>query len=75
MTYRQIASAMGVSETTVSSMRRSGTEPRATEAVKIANRLGTTIEYLVGIPSEPDLIDYKQKYLRLRDALKELIGT
>lgn len=32
ITYRQLAAAMGVSETTVSSMRRASTEPRASEA-------------------------------------------
>lgn len=34
--YRWLASQMGVSETTVSSMRKAGTEPRAGDAVKIA---------------------------------------
>ena len=46
--YRWIAGQMGVSETTVSSMRKAGTEPRAGEAVKIAKSLGTTVEFLVG---------------------------
>lgn len=46
-TYRWIASKMGVSETTVSSMRKANTEPRASEAVKIAEALNTTVEYLV----------------------------
>ena len=45
--YRWLAHKMGVSETTVSSMRKSGTEPRASEAVKIADALGTTVEFLV----------------------------
>ena len=35
-TYRWLASKMGVAETTVSSMRKANTEPRASEAVKIA---------------------------------------
>ncbi|WP_169309783.1 hypothetical protein [Treponema succinifaciens] len=35
-TYRQLAAIMDVSETTVSSMRRAGTEPRAGDAVKNA---------------------------------------
>lgn len=35
-TYRKLAAIMGFSETTVSSMRRAGTEPRAGDAVKIA---------------------------------------
>ena len=46
-TYRWIASKMGVSETTVSSMRKANTEPRASEAVKIAETLNTTVEYLI----------------------------
>ena len=46
-TYRWLASKMGVAETTVSSMRKANTEPRASEAVKIAEALNTTVEYLV----------------------------
>ena len=37
---------MEVSETTVSSMRKTGTEPRASDVFKIASALGTTVEYL-----------------------------
>ncbi len=46
-TYRWIASKMGVSETTVSSMRKANTEPRASEAVKIASAFGTSVESLI----------------------------
>ena len=63
--YRWIASQMGVSETTVSSMRKAGTEPRAGEAVKIAKALGTTVESLVGSDSE----EYFHKYKKLKDEI------
>lgn len=63
--YRWIASQMGVSETTVSSMRKAGTEPRAGEAVKIAKALGTTVESLVGSESE----EYFHKYKKLKDEI------
>lgn len=63
--YRWIASQMGVSETTVSSMRKAGTEPRAGEAVKIAKALGTTVESLVG--SDPE--EYFHKYKKLKDEI------
>lgn len=63
--YRWLASQMGVSETTVSSMRKSGTEPRAGDAVKIAKALGTTVESLVGSASN----EYFQKYKKLKDEI------
>ena len=44
--YRWLAMKMGISEQTVSTMRRAGTEPRASEAVKMARALNTTVEYL-----------------------------
>ncbi len=63
--YRWIASQMGVSETTVSSMRKAGTEPRAGEAVKIAKALGTTVESLVGTDTD----EYFHKYKKLKDEI------
>lgn len=59
-TYRWIASKMGVSETTVSSMRKANTEPRASEAVKIAEALDTTVEYLVTNTETVFLYKYKK---------------
>lgn len=67
--YRWIASQMNVSETTVSSMRKSGTEPRATEAVKIAKSLGTTVETLVG--EDEDF--YYKKYIKLKSDLTTIL--
>ncbi len=67
--YRWIASQMGVSETTVSSMRKAGTEPRAGEAVKIARSLGTTVESLVGFESN----EYFQKYRKLKDEIAKIL--
>lgn len=67
--YRWIASQMGVSETTVSSMRKAGTEPRAGEAVKIAKALGTTVENLVGGNDD----EYFQKYKKLKSEILRVI--
>lgn len=69
--YRWIAAQMGVSETTVSSMRKAGTEPRVGDAVKIAKALGTTVEFLVGVDDD----EYFNKYFLLKSALKELLDT
>lgn len=71
-TYRQLAAVMGVSETTVSSMRRAGTEPRAGDAVKIACELGTTVEYLAtGVASEVG-DNYREKYFELKEKIIKL---
>lgn len=69
--YRWIASQMGVSETTVSSMRKAGTEPRAGEAVKIAKALGTTVENLVGGNDD----EYFQKYKKLKSEILRVIES
>ncbi len=75
--YRWLAKIMGVSETTVSSMRRANTEPRASEAVKIATALGTTVESLVENDSENDTNKsegvYLKKYFNLKKELQNLI--
>ena len=73
-TYRQLAAVMGVSETTVSSMRRVGTEPRAGDAIKIARELGTTatVEYpATGVASEVGDND-REKYFELKDKIIKL---
>ncbi len=71
--YRWLAQKMGISEQTVSTMRKAGTEPRATEAVKIAKALNTTVEYLTeGITSNQE---YFNKYTALKEHLKTLIET
>ncbi len=73
--YRWLAGIMGVSETTVSSMRRANTEPRATEAVKIAAALGTTVESLVeyrGDENQASENVYLKKYLTLKKEVKRL---
>lgn len=62
---------MGVSETTVSSMRKAGTEPRAGEAVKIAKALGTTVENLVGDNGD----EYFQKYKKLKSEILRVIES
>ncbi|WP_296030412.1 helix-turn-helix transcriptional regulator [uncultured Treponema sp.] len=67
--YRWIAKKMGVSETTVSSMRKTGTEPRASDAFKIAAALGTTVEYLCN--GESDY--YQSRYTNLKNAIKEVL--
>lgn len=68
-TYRWIASKMGVSETTVSSMRKANTEPRASEAVKIAEALDTTVEYLV---TNKETV-FLYKYNKLKSEMLALI--
>ncbi|MGL4986275.1 MAG: helix-turn-helix domain-containing protein [Treponemataceae bacterium] len=45
--YRWLSEKMNIPETTLSSMRSNKTEPRATESIKIAKALNTTVEYLV----------------------------
>ncbi|WP_407425578.1 helix-turn-helix transcriptional regulator [Treponema sp.] len=76
--YRWLAKIMGVSETTVSSMRKADTEPRASQAVKIALALGTTVEFLVGEVkiSEGQTVQtdlYLKKYITLKENLKSLV--
>ena len=68
-TYRWIASKMGVSETTVSSMRKANTEPRASQAVKIAEALNTTVEFLV---TNKEAV-YLYKYNRLKSEMLSII--
>lgn len=60
---------MEVSETTVSSMRKTGTEPRASDVFKIASALGTTVEYLCN--GESDY--YQSRYINLKNAIKEIL--
>ncbi len=75
--YRWLAHKMGMSETTVSSMRKAGTEPRATEAAKIAAALGTTVESLVQNPDESAEAqkNYFLKYTLLKGELKHLLDS
>ncbi|MBR0495103.1 MAG: helix-turn-helix transcriptional regulator [Treponema sp.] len=77
--YRWLAHKMGMSETTVSSMRKAGTEPRASEATKIAAALGTTVEFLVqGVDSKDDAEtrdNYFLKYTNLRKELSKLVDS
>lgn len=46
-TYRWLAGKLGKSETTVSGWRRTGVEPRASQAMQIAQALNVSVEYLV----------------------------
>ena len=77
--YRWLAHKMGMSETTVSSMRKAGTEPRASEAAKIAAALGTTVEFLVRDSSAESQVEGKDnyflKYVSLRDGLLKLVES
>ena len=47
LTYRAIARTMGKAETTVSSMRQFGTEPRISDGIRLADALGVDIRDLV----------------------------
>lgn len=49
LTYRAIAKIMGTVDTTVSSMRQFGTEPRVSDALKIADALGVDVRILAGV--------------------------
>lgn len=69
--YRWLAQKMEISETTLSSMRHSNTEPRATEAVKLANALNTTVEFLV---TENDRT-YYDKYIKLKVAIHNALSS
>lgn len=76
--YRWLAHKMGMSETTVSSMRKAGTEPRASEAAKIAAALGTTVESLVQDSADGDddiQKNYFRKYTALKTELKHLLES
>ena len=67
--YRWLAQVMEVSETTISSMRRTRTEPRASDAMKIAKALGTTVEFLCTNESD----SYYLKYVQLKEELSEIL--
>lgn len=69
-TYRWIAQKMEISETTISSMRKSDTEPRATDAVKLAQALNTTVETLCSDFKDP----YFNKYMILKEALRKILA-
>lgn len=67
--YRWLAQVMEVSETTISSMRCNRTEPRASDAMKIAKALGTTVEFLCTNESD----SYYLKYVQLKEELSEIL--
>ena len=71
--YRWLAMKMGISEQTVSTMRRAGTEPRASEAVKMARALNTTVEYLTD--GDNANLEYFNRYTMLKEHLKLLLET
>lgn len=66
---------MGISEQTVSTMRKQGTEPRASEAVKMAKALNTTVESLVETNSENSGSSSQNIYLQKYMMLKNELGT
>lgn len=67
--YRWLAQIINISETTISSMRHNKTEPRASDAIKIAKALGTTVEFLC--TNEKD--SYYIRYLKLKEELSEVL--
>ena len=66
---------MGISEQTVSTMRKQGTEPRESEAVKMAKALNTTVESLVESNSENSGSSSQNIYLQKYMMLKNELGT
>ena len=71
--YRWLATKMGISEQTVSTMRKAGTEPRASEAVKLARALNTSVEYLTDGTNAN--LEYFNRYTLLKEQLKVLLET
>ena len=69
--YRWISQKTGLSETTISSMRHAGTEPRASDAVKLAQAFGTTVEFLCN--SKEDT--YYSKYIFLKESIRKLLDS
>ncbi|MBQ3799190.1 MAG: helix-turn-helix transcriptional regulator [Treponema sp.] len=72
--YRWISQKTGLPETTISSMRNSGTEPRASDAIKLASALGTTVEFLC-TKKEEKSDSYYEKYSCLKTALTKVLET
>lgn len=70
-TYRWLAQKTGISETTISTMRKNHTEPRASDAVKIARALETTVDFLV----DGTIDGYYKKYSDLKSALRTVMLT
>lgn len=67
--YRWISHVTNISETTISSMRHSGTEPRASDAIKIAKALNTSVEFLCN--QESDI--FYNKYNNLKETLEKIV--
>ncbi|HBG66808.1 MAG TPA: hypothetical protein DDW78_10090 [Treponema sp.] len=69
--YRWLSQKTGLPETTISSMRTSGTEPRASDAIKLASALGTTVEFLCTKRRDP----YYEKYMFLKTSLAKILES
>lgn len=48
--YSWVCSQTGVAESTISTQRKYGTEPKVGFAVRFAKLMGTSVEALVGLP-------------------------
>ena len=70
LTLRAFIESLGMNYDSYNTLKRYNNLPRADEAVKIAQALGTTVEYLV-TGKESDF--YKEKYELLRSNLKQLL--
>lgn len=70
LTLRAFIESLGMNYDSYNTLKRYNNLPRADEAVKIAQALGTTVEYLV-TGKESDF--YKEKYESLRSNLKQLL--
>ena len=58
ISYREIADKVGLTLTTVSRYANSQRIPRATEILKLAEALGVTCDYMLGLTDNP----YKTRY-------------
>lgn len=71
MTQAYLADSVGLRRTTISDWKKNGSYPSADVAVKIADILGTTVEYLVaGRGGEKS--SYKAKYDELADEVRRI---
>ena len=74
-TRQAVAKHAGLAKSTISDWARTGALPRADVAIKIAEYLGTTVEYLItGKESDnsPIINDLKDQVKKLKDDIGKL---
>lgn len=71
ITQASLADALGMRRATISDWKKNGSYPSADVAVKIADILGTTVEYLVAGRGEENS-SYKARYDELAGEVKRI---